>query len=190
MAAGIARVGRRRPIRCSKGWLFQKRTELIERTVTLFSQIPKAEGLKAGAGPLECVRAQRRAPSKRPTPEAADAALQNIAAMQDMPASAGSGSLVDVSTSRRKPRKRKIPEGHSSRNKAVVDGARRQILAFVNRSARAFTDPERLRNKQRLVSLRGAGPSNKGMKLTSAEHIGRSQLIPGVRRLLESSRVG
>jgi hypothetical protein len=25
-------------------------------------------------------------------------------------------------------------------------------------------------------------PSNKGMKLTSAEHIGRSQLIPGVRR--------
>ena len=25
-------------------------------------------------------------------------------------------------------------------------------------------------------------PPNKGMKLTSAEHIGRSQLIPGVRR--------
>jgi hypothetical protein len=31
--------------------------------------------------------------------------------------------------------------------------------------------------------MRGrAEPQNKGMKLTSVEHIGRSQLIPGVRR--------
>jgi hypothetical protein len=28
----------------------------------------------------------------------------------------------------------------------------------------------------------GAAPQNKGMKLTSAERIERSQLIPGVRR--------
>ncbi len=28
----------------------------------------------------------------------------------------------------------------------------------------------------------GAAPQNKGMKLTSAEHNGRSQLIPGVVR--------
>jgi hypothetical protein len=31
-------------------------------------------------------------------------------------------------------------------------------------------------------SLRATRPSNKGMKQTSVEHIGRSQLIPGVRR--------
>jgi hypothetical protein len=30
-------------------------------------------------------------------------------------------------------------------------------------------------------------PHNKGMKLTSAERIGRSQLIPSVRRLLVGS---
>ena len=31
----------------------------------------------------------------------------------------------------------------------------------------------------------GARPPNKGMKQTSVEHIGRSQLIPGVRRLID-----
>jgi hypothetical protein len=35
------------------------------------------------------------------------------------------------------------------------------------------------------VSKVAMGPSNKGMKLTSAERIGRSQLIPGVRRTIE-----
>ena len=32
-------------------------------------------------------------------------------------------------------------------------------------------------------------PSNKGMKQTSVEHIGRSQLIPGVGRTFVESRV-
>jgi len=36
----------------------------------------------------------------------------------------------------------------------------------------------------------GAAPQNKGMKLTSVEHIGRSQLIPGVRRTLRCKRAG
>jgi hypothetical protein len=33
-----------------------------------------------------------------------------------------------------------------------------------------------------LQVARATGQSNKGMKLTSVERIGRSQLIPGVRR--------
>jgi hypothetical protein len=33
------------------------------------------------------------------------------------------------------------------------------------------------------------GPPNKGMKQTSVEHIGRSQLIPGVRRTVPSPMV-
>ena len=37
-------------------------------------------------------------------------------------------------------------------------------------------------------SLRATRPSNKGMKQTSVEHIGRSQLIPGVRRTEPVSR--
>jgi hypothetical protein len=39
-------------------------------------------------------------------------------------------------------------------------------------------------------SLRATRPSNKGMKQTSVEHIGRSQLIPGVRRTDSVSREG
>jgi hypothetical protein len=35
----------------------------------------------------------------------------------------------------------------------------------------------------------GAGPPNKGMKQTSVEHIGRSQLIPGVRLAVERKEV-
>ena len=42
--------------------------------------------------------------------------------------------------------------------------------------------PGAARHREQSSLERAATPPNKGMKQTSVEHIGRSQLIPGVRR--------
>ena len=46
----------------------------------------------------------------------------------------------------------------------------------------AIYEDTRLATVREASVTEGAAPPNKGMKLTSVEHIGRSQLIPGVGR--------